>query len=50
MTKVQFPMTLCFKVSDVDRRAVERLSQRNNTTLGEAARAILDLGLKQIRM
>ena len=50
MIKVKYPLTLCIKVSDTQRRAVERLAMKNNTTLGEAARAILDLGLKQIRM
>ena len=50
MLKVNYPLSLCVKVSDSQRRAVERLAMKNNTTLGEAARAILDLGLKNMRI
>jgi len=50
LIKVNYPLSLCVKVSDSQRRAVERLAMKNNSTLGEAARTILDLGLKQIRI
>jgi hypothetical protein len=50
LIKVNYPLSLCIKVSDTQRRSVERLAQKNNTTLGDAARTILDLGLKQMRI
>lgn len=46
MRKVVLNQSLALRLSDQQRTAIERLAERREIALGEAARAILDAGLK----
>jgi hypothetical protein len=46
MRKRTFIETLCVKISKSQRFAIERLADQNELSIGEAARELMDAGLK----
>ena len=50
MHKVMFNQSLSIKLSEQQRRNIERIAEKQNWTLGESARYVLDNGFKAINM
>ena len=48
MRKVNFVQSLSIKVSENQRRTLERIAQKKDCTLGEASRFVIDAGLKAL--
>ena len=46
MKRTQFPQTLTAKITDKQRTAIENLAENGELSIGEAAREILDAGIK----
>ena len=50
MHRVMFNQSLSIKISEQTRRNIERISEKQNWTLGESARYLIDAGMKAINM
>ena len=46
MRPVKYPLTLGIKISEYQRRKIEQLAEREQISLGEAARSLLDVGIE----
>jgi hypothetical protein len=46
MRPIRYPSSLALKLGEDQRRMVEKLAEQEKTSLGEAARELLDLGIK----
>jgi len=46
MKQVTLPASLAIRLAPYQRRAVELLAEQEKTSLGEAARELLDLGIR----
>jgi hypothetical protein len=46
MRPIKYPSSLALKLGENQRRAVEKMAEQEKTSLGEAARELLNLGIR----
>jgi hypothetical protein len=46
MRVVKYPLTLGIKISEDQRRKIEQIAECKQISLGEAARSLIDVGIK----